>query len=63
MLKKDNGHDYLLYIFHYKIKRANFGRPTSSFEDTKSQMIMSVEPDHQMDIILELKHSCILNGK
>ena len=47
--------------FHYKTKRTNFGRPTSSFEDTESQMIMSVEPDHQMDINLELRHSCILN--
>ena len=40
--------------FHYKTKRANFGRTTSSFEDTKSQMIMRVEPDYQIDINLEL---------
>ena len=38
--------------FHYKTKRANFGRTTSSFEDTKSQMIMRVEPDYQIDINL-----------
>lgn len=47
--------------FHYKTKHTNFGRPTSAFEDTNAQIIMNIEPKHQIGINLELSTSCILN--